>query len=244
VIAYFIVACGFTWLLAAPLALAWLSHEPPAPYALACAGLSAFGPLLAAFLVAGRERRLREVFGSFWANPAWIALALFAPMAIHVLAAVLSALVGAAPARWFHPPSAPEQWAALVVFSIGEEFGWRGFAHPRLVGRYGMVKGSLTLGGLWAIWHLAYAITPAGEFEPFLLAMLLIQLPLCSLLIAWVFERANRSMAVAIAFHAGGHLDRIDPGARTELPLHAMHLAVLAVLAVFAARSLVKHRAP
>ena len=65
-----------------------------------------------------------------------------------------------------------------------------------------------------------------------------LELPLYSLLIAWVFERSNRSMAVAIAFHAGAHLDHIERAPRSDLRLHALHLVVLAVIAVFAARSL------
>ncbi|MGZ3476202.1 MAG: hypothetical protein ACXWUG_19780, partial [Polyangiales bacterium] len=68
--------------------------------------------------------------------------------------------------------------------------------------------------------------------------MTMVELPLYSLLVAWVFERANRSMAVAIAFHAGGHLDHIEHASRADLRLHALHLAVLAVAAVLAARSL------
>ena len=78
-----------------------------------------------------------------------------------------------------------------------------------------------------------YTITPtAGGFDPIELAMIMTELPLYALLIAWVFERANRSMAVALAFHAGAHLDHIERAPRTDLRLHLMHLAVLAVVAV------------
>ena len=54
--------------------------------------------------------------------------------------------------------------------------------------------------------------------------MIMTELPLYALLIAWVFERANRSMAVAIAFHAGAHLDHIERAPRTDLRLHLLHL--------------------
>jgi hypothetical protein len=86
-----------------------------------------------------------------------------------------------------------------------------------------------------------YSVTPdSGRFDFFAFANILVQLPLYSLIIAWVLERANRSMAVAIAFHAGAHLDRLDPSASTGLLLHGMHLVVVAVLAVIAALSLAK----
>ena len=50
------LACAFTWALATPMALAWWRQVTPPPYAVPCAGLSAFGPLFAA-LVVSRPRR-------------------------------------------------------------------------------------------------------------------------------------------------------------------------------------------
>ncbi|MBU3187604.1 CPBP family intramembrane metalloprotease [Clostridium estertheticum] len=36
---------------------------------------------------------------------------------------------------------------------IGEESGWRGFFHPIMEKRYGIIKGSLLIGIIWAMWH-------------------------------------------------------------------------------------------
>jgi len=238
---FFSLACAFTWLLAVPAALAWTRGEAPPPYAVACAGLSAFGPLFAVLAVAGPRGQLREVFGRWRTSPAWIGLALVTPAAVHLLATALYVAIGGHPSRWFHPPITQEDLAALVVFPLGEEFGWRGFAHSRMARRYGVVRGSVILGAVWGLWHLMYGITPeAAGFDPLQFAMTMIELPLYSLLIAWVFERSGRSMAVAIAFHAGAHLDHIERAPRAELGLHALHLAVLAVLAMLAARSLAR----
>ena len=235
------LACGVTWILAVPAALAWTRHETPSPWAVACAGLSAFGPMLAALAVAGPRGQLGDVFGRWRTSPAWVVAALLAPPAVHALATALYVAVGGHPGQWFHPPATAEQVAALVVFPIGEEFGWRGFAHPRMVRRHGLVKGSLAVGAVWGLWHLMYAITPgAAGFDAFVFWQTMIELPLYSLPIAWLFERSNRSMAVAIAFHVGGHVDHIEHAPRTDLGLHAIHLAVLAVVAAVAARSLAK----
>jgi membrane protease YdiL (CAAX protease family) len=238
---YFGLACAITWLLAVPAALAWRRHEAPPPYAVACAGLSAFGPMLAALAVAGPRRQLGEVFGRWRTNPAWIVLGLFAPATVHAVATALYTAAGGHPAQWFYPPVTPEQVAAFLVFPLGEEFGWRGFAYPRMVQRHGLVKGSLIVGAVWGLWHLMYEITPeAGGFDAVGFGTMLVELPLYSLLIAWVFERSNRSMAVAIAFHAGAHLDNIERARRTDLRLQVLHVAVLAIIAVFAARSLAR----
>jgi hypothetical protein len=108
-----------------------------------------------------------------------------------------------------------------------------------MVRRHGLVRGALIVGLGWGLWHLMYTITPtAGGFDPVELAMIMTELPLYSLLIAWVFERANRSMAVALAFHAGAHLDHIERAPRTDLRLHVIHLAVLALFAGVTAWSL------
>ena len=113
-----------------------------------------------------------------------------------------------------------------------------------MVRRYGPVRGCLMLGAVWGLWHLAYAITPqAAGFDPFMFVLILIELPLYAVIIGWVFERANRSMAVAIALHAGSHLDHIEWAPRTELRLHLLHILVLAAVAVAAAVSLSRRRA-
>jgi hypothetical protein len=105
--------------------------------------------------------------------------------------------------------------------------------------RHGFVKGSLALGAAWGLWHLMYSFTPeVGTFDPFVFGMLMVELPLYTLLFTWVFERSNRSMAVALAFHAGGHLDRIENEPHADIRIHAMHFVVIAVLAAIAARSL------
>ena len=243
--AYCALACAVTWALAMPAAVAWRHREAPSPIAVGCIGLSAFGPLFAALAIAGPRRELGRVFGRWRTNPAWIALALVAPAAVHVTAAALFAAIGGHVGAWLHLPATSEQVAALVVFPLGEEFGWRGFAYPRMVDRYGPVKGALILGLVWGLWHLAYGVSPAsGAFDLREFGTGLIELPMYSLLIAWAFERSNRSMAVAIAFHAGAHLDHLERAPDVALGRHALHMVVLAALAIVAARSLARGASP
>jgi membrane protease YdiL (CAAX protease family) len=236
---FFLLAWAITWLLAFPTALFWMRHETPPAYAIAGAGLSAFGPLFAALLFSRSSAGRGPLFERFRASPVLVMGALATPFVIHLIATALYAAFGGQSSAWIHPPSTPEQLAALVVFPLGEEFGWRGFAHPRLVARYGLVKGSLLLGLGWGFWHLMYSVTPqTAAFDGLTFALTMIELPLYSLLVAWVFERAQRGMAVAIAFHAGAHLDHIELAPRTELGLQVSHVLVLAVVAFFAARAL------
>ena len=238
-VAYCVLACLITWALAAPADLCFLARVPLPPLLLAAAGLSAFGPLIAALLTAAPRGQVRAMFRPWSTPPIWIVLALLAPLATHLAAIMLYGLLIGPPAQWLHPPLTPEHVAALVVFSIGEEFGWRGFLQPRLAARYGMVGGSLRVGVVWGMWHLAYSVTPeTGNFDPVTLLLLLIKLPLWSVVIAWMMERARRSLAVALAVHAGGHVDNLQRALHVDLGLHGLHVLVLVLLAGVAARSL------
>ena len=86
---YFVLACAITWTLASGTALAWMRHQSPSPLAVAGAGLSAFGPLLAALAIAGRQRQLGQLFGRWRTRPAWVLLALLAAPLVHLVATAL-----------------------------------------------------------------------------------------------------------------------------------------------------------
>jgi len=243
-LAYCVLACLITWALATPAALCFLGHEPVPPILLAATGLSAFGPLLAALFVTVPRRQAGGVFRPWRTRPQWIVLALLAPLATHLLALALYALLVGPPARWLHPPVTAQHIAAMVVFSIGEELGWRGFLQPRLAARFGHVRGALMVGVVWGIWHLAYSVTPQGELDLITFALLLIKLPLWSVIIAWAMSRAQGSLAVALAVHAGAHLDNIQRAPTLDLALHGLHVFVVALLAAAAARALATRPEP
>jgi hypothetical protein len=156
----------------------------------------------------------------------WILVALLGAPLVHAIATLLFAAVGGHPTQWFYLPNTPELAAALVVFPLGEEFGWRGFAHPRLVARFGAVRGCLILGAVWGLWHLAYSVTPEGRFDLLGFGLVMAALPFYSVLLGWLFERADRSMAVAIAGHVRRHLDKFDRAPRADLRLQVLHLFV------------------
>ncbi len=240
--AFFALACGLTWLLDTPLVWAWTHHREPAAWALALAGLSAFGPTLAAVALAAPRGELGLVFGRWRANPLWVVLALFTPMFLHFPATMLDALLGGEPAQWLYLPDKPERILALVFFSIGEEFGWRGFAQPRMAARFGPVRGSLLLGMVWALWHAMMVFTPAGAIDWQGAAFLVITLPLWSVVMAWFLARGGGSLAVAIALHAGGHLDNNSLAPASAVQLRVLTVLVLAVASGLAARSLARDR--
>jgi membrane protease YdiL (CAAX protease family) len=240
---FFGLALGITWLLDLPYALACIRGVPPPAYALPLVGLGAFGPLIGAFVMGLWRRELRDVFGRWRTNPLWIVVALFAPMALHAVATLVEVALGGHPAQWLYLPVAPERQVALIVFSLGEEFGWRGYAYPRLVEKRGPVIGNLILGLFWGLWHTGMLFAP--DKAPSMLAVLaMIELMPWSIVIGWVFERGRRSMAVALAIHAGAHLDNTNLSPESEVRLRLLRFAVVVAAAALAAWALTRRPAP
>ena len=176
----------------------------------------------------------------FLAHPGWVLLALFTPMLLHLPATLLDVALGGAPAQWVYLPSAPEHVAALVMFSVGEEIGWRGYAHPRLVKLHGKIVGPLLLGLVWAVWHALMLVLPDGRFDVLTAVTLLVELPLYSILFGWLLERSGGGLLVAIALHAGAHLDNATHTPEHEIRIRIFRAIVVAVAAALAARSLTR----
>ncbi len=139
-----------------------------------------------------------------WRVPVrWYAVALLTvPAILLVVLSLLSGLVD--------PVFAPRfQW---WLFGLGllagtfEEIGWTGFATPRLLARKSLIVAGLSLGGIWALWHLladfrynAGALGAAWPLE-FFITYLLALTPY-RLLMTWVYSH-TQSVLLALLMHA------------------------------------------
>lgn len=215
---YFALAYGISWTLWAPLWLPALGVEglPIVPFHHA---LGALGPIAAAFIVsavetgtAGPADLLRRM--GFWRGRlAWIAVALLAPFAILLLAALGTSIItgtglsveGVGRSREF-PQFSPLGFLAynIVTFGYGEEVGWRGFVLPRLQANRSALVASLLLTAGWAGWHAPLflyrpgyvAMGPAGA------AGWLLSLLTGAILLTWLYNESEGSLLVVALFHA------------------------------------------
>jgi len=131
--------------------------------------LGAFSASLAAIVLAaieGRKGSVRELLGRFliWrvSIKSWAFVVLFGSM--HAVAALyLFNLFGGPAVTWdgLKPLSSvvPLIVILTVLAGMGEEFGWRGFAMPRLQSRYNALVSSLIIGLLWGLWHTPLFLT-------------------------------------------------------------------------------------
>jgi membrane protease YdiL (CAAX protease family) len=145
----------------------------------------------------------------------WYLLAIFGPLALHVLAASLFG--GAAPLRdvatnWAQlVTSYPMLLLAMILFpALIEEPGWRGFALPRLLAARGPLMGTLILGILHAVWHLPvyFLVSGPAAIGPFDITHFVtnsINIVAITFFWSWVANNARGSILVAILLHAANN---------------------------------------
>lgn len=244
---FFVAAFGITWLLQLPALLAQrgLLAGPVDRYMLP-AGLGAFGPLVAAVIAsrsAARRAGVRALFRPLltWRVGArWYLVAVGFTSALYVAAMAVYTLAGrGGNAHWLYPPADGQRIAAMIVFPIGEEFGWRGFALPRLQERHGMLTASLLVGLGWALWHLPMFLLAGAT--PGVFALSVAYILASSVTFSWIYNHTRGSLLIAILAHMGGHLNNPSqalPGNATPLRLLTVATCAMAVALLLGDRPL------
>jgi membrane protease YdiL (CAAX protease family) len=116
-----------------------------------------------------------------------------------------------------------------LVAGLLEEYGWSGFAFPRLQAHYGFVRAGITMGFVVALWHLPLFFTPGQpqsefSFLPFLLTLIAVRI-----LFGWVYNSTGGSILMCALLHASGNAwSEILP-----LPPPALDAAWLAETLIF-----------
>ncbi len=172
-LAYGLLAYGFTWTIASPQLLAsrglisapdlhWL--EP----------LAAFGPFVAGMLVAraldGRDGPRRILRSLVHWRVGWgpAVLAVLSPvvllvMAIAGVAATAGLEIDAERPQLLRLSTTAGLFQLILVGALiqawGEEPGWRGFMLPRLRAARGPLMASLILFPVWLLWHLPFFLS-------------------------------------------------------------------------------------
>jgi uncharacterized protein len=236
---YFALAFALSWAVMIPMVLL---HGPPQWMVLAT-----FGPTIAALTV---SRFATGSYG-FWTRQAgsrdWIrhCSGAAAGVALVIIAyVVLPAIITADPIKlnWSILLSLQVfNYSTLLGGPVGEEFGWTGYAFPRLQMRYGPLLGVLLIGVLWAVWHLPLFVRPGFYSTPF--GAYLLMLVGLRLLIATCANWSGFGIAVAILMHAAfntssrwlaGLFTDAQPTSRLPFEL-VMALTGLAVAAIVVA---------
>ncbi len=129
--------------------------------------VAAFGPSLAGLIMAGRiegrtglRRMLARTVPTRSGLP-WYAVVLIGFPAVNLVAAWLLApqFLATLPS-WDRLLYRLPLTLVVDTGPLGEEFGWRGFALPRLLQRWRPLPAALILGAIWWAWHLPTFFIP------------------------------------------------------------------------------------
>jgi membrane protease YdiL (CAAX protease family) len=172
-------------------------------FALMLLGPSAAGLAMTA-LIDGRAG-LRHLWRSLLRRRVgvrWYAVALLAaPILLLVVLSAFSFVEAAFEPRFQWP-----LFAIGLLAGIFEEIGWTGFATPRLLARLRLFTAGLSLGIVWALWHLlvdfrqnfnAMGLAWVLEFAVLYIAALTAY----RVLMTWVFAH-TQSLLLAVLMHA------------------------------------------
>jgi hypothetical protein len=180
------------------------------------AGLA--GIVLAA--IEGRKGDVRELLGRFliWrVGIQWWAFALLGTIVPAVAGLYLFNLLGGPAVDWsgLKPlyTVVPMIIILTILAGVGEEFGWRGFALPRLQARHNALVSSLIVGLIWGTWHIPLFFTPGTvqsewRAEAGLIIPVLGYTLFCmawAIQYTWVFNNTKGSVLLAAVIHGAGN---------------------------------------
>jgi uncharacterized protein len=247
VLSFFVLAWLFSWVFMIPLALArhgviaslpgWLHY------------LSAYGPLLAALLIAGLTEGAAGL-RTWWARlTRWRCgflpwLLAVSPLLLYVVAAVIQRLAqGAWPdvgllgrvnflpymGLWSLP-----LW--LANSGLGEETGWRGYALPALQRRFSPRRSSVIVAAGWMVWHVpAFFYLPS--YDHFSVGMafgFFLGLLSGAFLLTWLANSTGGSVLLPVIWHGLFNYTTAPPSSGGLIaPVISTAVMVLGVLALW-----------
>jgi membrane protease YdiL (CAAX protease family) len=213
--AFFLLAFAWTWLTALLMMVApdWVDRTigpigPRNPLFT----IAVYGPSIAAIAVtaftqggAGVAALLRKLV--LWRfHPGYY-------IAVLVGVPVLAAIAGHLGEWMMGIPSAPHiaaipGWLKVLPIALvldpgplGEELGWRGFALPRMVRRFGAPLASGMLGLIWGVWHYPAFKVPGMPQNALNFPLFLVATIVLSIIAAWLVLRTRGSVLIAVLFH-------------------------------------------
>ncbi len=208
----------FMWLPSVVMSYGWVSSSNTLiAIANVTKWVAGMGPSLAAiYLIARRDGRsgvstlLKRVISvrlGYWYIPTVMLLPVVLVVA-HLLNIRL--LGGSFPQTGLlsEPWWIPVVLVIFIVMQLGEELGWRGYALERLQQRWSALLASIVLGSAWAVWHIPMFLAngfgqhdyhlPFGQFW--------LTLVLMSVIMTWLQNNTNNSLAPALIVHASINL--------------------------------------
>lgn len=193
----------------------------PALAAIGAAGLVSGGSEVVALL-----RRLRNWRIAPW----WYVAVLVGPAVLATLAHGADLLSGRMEHGWLDLAGVGAAAGSFVAGSVGEEPGWRGWAHPLLRRRLSMPASGVIVGVVWALWHEWVLLAPGAAPNGADIVLNSARLVATALIYGWLVE-ATGSLPLVMVAHLGHNLAvaSIPPITLTSQAVVAIGYVVFAV---------------
>jgi membrane protease YdiL (CAAX protease family) len=200
VAAYFLLAFAISWLGSLAVAAPHLLRHEPLPKITGILMFPAMllGPSLSGivltWVVAGKTG-LRDLFSKLLRariRPRWYAPLLIPPVLVLTILFTLKTLLSPV----YNPNLFLMGGSFGVPAGLLEEIGWTGFAFPKMSSQHNPLSASISLGLLWALWHLPVVnylgtATPHGAYWfPFFLAFTFAMTAM-RVLICWLYTNTK-----------------------------------------------------
>ena len=207
---FYVIAFGFSWALWIP--QAFVAQGLLSPSFFTTLTIAAFGPLVASFLLTflneGRigvlkllKKAVHFRFKKIWLIPTFFLL----PAVIGGSLLLAVKIEGVTPdlSLLYAPPMVVITFIAIFFLGgpVEEEFGWRGYALPRLQANYSALTSSVIVGFMWGVWHLPLFYISDGPYYQSPILAVIGSTILLSILFTWLFNNTGGSILIVLFFH-------------------------------------------
>jgi uncharacterized protein len=200
-------------------------------------------PTIAALVITGiteGKPGLKDLWKRFWNRDLtfkWLLVILLFNPAVRFTANLISRAAGGEAYPWIEPNIIPSLLFGLVV-GLREEFGWRGYALPRLQARWSALTSSIILGVIWSFYDLGHWSPPYyWEFPLYTI--------LLTIVFTWIFNNTNGSILAVVLFHGivtNGLIGCCGVTWAVELLIGIYLLAVILIVVIFGPKNLVRSK--
>ncbi len=204
---FFILTFLISWLLWLPSFIDNISDNSVSNFLLLLGQFAPFGPLIAAIIVLGiteKKSSIRNLFKAAWNwkfNKRWLLLVIGLPFALTILSYLAIVFIQGVEFKVALYMPIYILIFFMLVSGPFEEFGWRGYALPKLMKKFNPIISTLIIGFIWGLWHLplhymAGTVQSSIPFWQFILVTME-----GAFIYTYLFKKTNCNLTVMILFH-------------------------------------------
>ena len=175
--------------------------------------LAILGPMIAAMILQGKKygkAGVGQMFKDAWNfnfKPIWLLPTLLLPAAMIAVTLLIKLPIEGASFKITQPPMPIPIFIVILFFAGGplEEFGWRGYALPKMLHRFKFVPAALLLGLLHGLWHLPLHFMEGTVQSAIPIWEFIAVTAVGSIIYTWIYKNTDGNVTLMILHHWAGN---------------------------------------